>query len=593
MQKIGGQRQYVVIDVAAEQWDVRLIPQSVSEKYLGGQALGLYLCSLHAPEEEPFCFVSGALAGSKVPCSNTLSLVGRSQATGLIESSTSVTEFAHMLVSSGWQAIVLVGIARRPMVLHINSHTVEFNPCERLLGKLTHETSQALETETPSTVLSIGPAGENGVVFASVFHEEKPLDRHGFGALLGQKHIKAIVVEQGSLEYGPVDAERFRFAKDALHRILERSSYAKEYAQHGALALIPEAMRSGFAAVENVTKRVDPRLFHLSGDELTRQFSLETTTCEGCLLNCRRSVMRPGGNDLVVPDALGMMALGSNLGNYDSLIVMQWWEQCIALGLNPMGTGMVIGWIMAAKKEGYVDFSTPVTFGKTEGVEQLIEMIGKGSGEGLMFGKGTAHLENLYLSPAQAEKISCHVQGREMIPIDPRGAWGQALLIGLGEDMLFIPELLLSYLPLQSTTGKADWAVIQENLLAMFNSVGLCSQILVPLLYESSTLPLKQFLFRYPSLAYTNFNTKVVEDLLGGFLGINFSAKQLVNIGRYALYKHRVVNNNFNHPPFPIPVRFTLDPASNHTSASVVPYRELAERYRFLRTLDLATIEGD
>ncbi len=51
--------------------------------------------------------------------------------------------------------------------------------------------------------------------------------------------------------------------------------------------------------------------------------------------------MRPGGDDLALPDAYGMLALGSNLGNYDASLAMQWWHQAIDLGLHPVSAGIV------------------------------------------------------------------------------------------------------------------------------------------------------------------------------------------------------------------------------------------------------------
>ncbi|MDD2296259.1 MAG: aldehyde ferredoxin oxidoreductase N-terminal domain-containing protein [Sphaerochaetaceae bacterium] len=591
MQKMGGQRQYLVINLTTEQWEVQLIPQPTFEKYLGGEALGLHLWSLHtntSTEASPLCFVCGALTGSSIPCTNSLSIVGLSKATNLIESATNLTEFAGMLVSCGWQAVIIKGIARRPMVLHINSHSVEFKPCERLLGKLIHETEQALATEAPSSILSIGPAGENGVVYASIFHGEKPLDRCGFGALLGQKQIKAIVVTSGAVEYSPIDPTGFQSTRKTFSQIIEKSSYIKNYGSSGELALISKAMQQGFAGIENITKRYDPRLYHLDGEELERLFSLEIATCKECPMDCRKLVMRPGGHDLVVPDLLEMMALGSNLGNYDVLIAMQWRQKCVELGLHPVDTGLVIGWIMAAREQEFVDFSTTVTFGETVGVEQLIEMIAKGIGEGAMYGKGSAHLEKLYLTVGQAEKISCHINGREMIPIDPRGAWGEALLMALNEDFLFIPELLFPFLPLESSTKKAEWVVVQENLLALFRSVGVCPRLLIPLVFESNH-QLQKLILRTPLGAWLALDTKVLEDLVDEFLGIGLTKKQLLDIARRSLLLQRTINNNSAQPPFAIPLRFILDPASNHPSSAVVPYRQLVDRYEFLRALDLAS----
>jgi len=162
------------------------------------------------------------------------------------------------------------------------------------------------------------------------------------------------------------------------------------------------------------------------------------------------------------------------------------------------------------------------------------------------------------------------------------------LLMALNEDFLFIPELLFPFLPLESSAKKAEWVVIQENLLALFRSVGVCPRLLIPLVFESN-YQLQKLILRSPLGAWMALDTKVLEDLVDEFLGIGLTKKQLLDIARRSLLLQRTINTNTAQPPFPIPLRFILDPESNHPSSAVVPYRQLVERYKFLRALDLAS----
>ena len=204
MERVGGARQYLVIDLASEQWEVRLIPEPVYERFPGGEALALHLWSQfakddyhEAPSEAPLLFALGALAGSAALCTNTLTITGLSPQTHMVGSSTAMASFAPSLVSCGWQAVVLQGVARRQMTLHIDATSVRFNPSERLLKKRSSQAIRLVAEKNTDSVLCIGPAGEQGVSFASIMHEGRALERNGFGAVMGKKHIKAMIVSAG------------------------------------------------------------------------------------------------------------------------------------------------------------------------------------------------------------------------------------------------------------------------------------------------------------------------------------------------------------------------------------------------------------
>ena len=602
MKKVGGGRQYLLIDLASERWEVRLVPSADYDRYPGGEALGLHLWSMHSPAssnssaaDTPLCFACGALTGSKMMCSSSLSVVGQSPATNLVEADTTIVGVAEAMASCGWRAIVLAGIARRPMVLHISSDSVEFIHSERLIGKSATETILALQTSEVVSTMAIGPAGENAVNYACIVNDGLPIDRHGFGAVLGEKHIKALTVESGAMEVIPSDPEHFTETIAEITAILAKSPYVEEFKRTGPLGLIGEAMVKGFAAIDNNTKRTDPRLFHLSGEECARRFSLDATTCVDCPLSCQRKVMRPGGEDMVLPDAMGMMALGSNLGNYDPAMVMQWWQQCVDLGLHPVSTGMLLGWAMAAQEKSLLQTVPLIRFGETDGISETIDSIARGTVSGQQFAKGSHGFAKESWDDGLSTAIDSEILGRGMLSIDPRGAWGQALLIGLGEDFPLVPELLLDWLPGESTRAKAEWVVIQENLLAVIRSVGICPYLMVPLVFEAGTRRFHgmvlRMLARFPSISQSLVKLDSIAELLSCFSGVKMSSTHLMDVGRRAVFLKQLINDSPQSYPAEIPERFSLDPESNHTGNAVVPYRALVQRYRFLRALDLAKIE--
>jgi aldehyde:ferredoxin oxidoreductase len=113
------------------------------------------------------------------------------------------------------------------MVLRIHADSVEFIPSERLIGKQVQETLDHIAFPNACSTLVIGPGGENGVSFACVASAGTPLERRGFGALLGKKHIKAIVIENGPMSVAPVDRLGFGNALERLHRMVDSSAYVE------------------------------------------------------------------------------------------------------------------------------------------------------------------------------------------------------------------------------------------------------------------------------------------------------------------------------------------------------------------------------
>jgi len=574
MEKIGGTRQYLVIDLASEHWEVQHIPDKVYKDYIGGEALGFYLWSLHTQNDLlddfalPLVFSAGALVGSKTPCSNMISIVGKSPETHLVHAATAPAEFAAALIESSWQAIVLIGVARRQMTIHIDAENVLFSPSDKLINKHTSQTAASFQTNPNVSVMSIGPAGEQKIPFSAIIHERRAMERFGFGAVLGGKHIKALAISAGEFNFRPFDVQTFTQKLKELEHTLNSSSYAQRYKQTGPLFVLEQAHRHGFAAVENSKKRTDPRLFHLESSECSRKFALEPIACENCALCCQRNVMRPGGNDAILPHALEMMALGSNIGNYDTNLVIQWRSQCIELGLHPVSTGMIIGGEMDRKNQS-------LEFGSSHGVSEYIEMLAKTG------------------SPTSPD---CIVGGRTMAPFDPRGAWGEALLIGLFEDFPSIPEVYFNWLPPAHTIAKAQWAVLQENLLAIFRSIGLCDETIIPLLFEHGNRKLHRLLLkfyaRFPKRMVQLIQLRPLAELLSAYTGISFNSKQLMNIGRRSIAL-KIKLHGESVIPAPLPERFLIDPESNHQLSATVPYKYLADRYRFFRRLDVATHKED
>jgi aldehyde:ferredoxin oxidoreductase len=97
---------------------------------------------------------------------------------------------------AGYDALTVKGQAERPVYLYIHDGTVETKDASALWGLSAFDTAESIREEVGKgvSVLSIGPAAENLVVFATALADAGASVAGGIGSILGSKKLKAIAV---------------------------------------------------------------------------------------------------------------------------------------------------------------------------------------------------------------------------------------------------------------------------------------------------------------------------------------------------------------------------------------------------------------
>src|SRR5512145_513423 len=147
------------------------IPRELLLAYLGGRGLGVRLLrDAHTLDPlvrgMPLVFAVGPLCGTPAPTAARLAVVSRSPLTGTVSDGSAGGRFAHRLKAAGFDALRIVGRSPRPVALAVTPAGAEILPADSLWGKTVGETVRALEGR--GSVAAIGPAGENGVLFAGI-----------------------------------------------------------------------------------------------------------------------------------------------------------------------------------------------------------------------------------------------------------------------------------------------------------------------------------------------------------------------------------------------------------------------------------------
>jgi aldehyde:ferredoxin oxidoreductase len=215
--------------------------EEVLRKYPGGQALGQLVLMHELPQgvaplspENIMVFMTGPLTGTgKTPAGGGYVDTTLSNVTPYVVSAFSSGYWGAYLKFSGYDGIILNGAADSPVYLWINNGKVEIRDASKLWGKDSHETEELVRREVGqphASVVTIGPAGENGVRGAMLLNDANHSAAHGSGAVMGAKKVKAIAA-YGTNRVPVRDGEALVDAGNRWREKLKPYSYPRD--RHG------------------------------------------------------------------------------------------------------------------------------------------------------------------------------------------------------------------------------------------------------------------------------------------------------------------------------------------------------------------------
>ena len=121
---------------------------------------------------------------------------------------------------AGYDGLVVYGKADKPTYLLIEGDRVELRDATHLTGMCAMACRDKLKEELGRAfrVVTVGPAGENSVVFASVVADNDATGSSGLGAVMGSKNLKAIVVKGTGKRVNIADPERAQKLRQQVRR---------------------------------------------------------------------------------------------------------------------------------------------------------------------------------------------------------------------------------------------------------------------------------------------------------------------------------------------------------------------------------------
>lgn len=551
-----------LLEVDLDLGTVRAVPldPSLLATYLGGRGLGVRLLRDDFRRDPldpslPLIFAVGPLCGSGAPASARLSVVSRSPLTGTIYDGSSGGPFALRLKAAGFDAVRVVGRSPRPVVLAITPQGGELLDASALWGERVGSTLRALAGR--GSVAAIGPAGEAGVRYAAIGLDGGAIERGGLGAVMGAKHLKALVVA-GDRPTLVADPQRLAAAGADVLRLFRASPVLcgeLGLGVYGTLALVDLLAQRRMTPTENFRHTWFAGTAAYSGPALSRAYAPRGEGCGDCPVHCRQR----GADGEVLPGYEAASHFGALLGNADPTAIVHANTLCSELGLDPVSAAATL----AAWGEARGRFPGPEEF------VPLLEAIAAGTGEGALLGEGAARVAAQMGRP----ELAMTVKGLELPAYDPRGAYGLALAYATcnrgGCHLCAYPighEILRKPVPTErfSFAGKARMVKIAEDSIAAIDSLGVCRFALL-------AAGLEEYAALYAAVS-----------------GEAVTAGELQMAGERVFLAERCYNagNGFTAADDDLPQRFFLEPGSSGLGIAVPPLdraRFLEERGKYYR----------
>jgi aldehyde:ferredoxin oxidoreductase len=517
------------------------IPEKWERDYLGGASLAArILYSSLAAEldplspQAPLLFMNGPLSGTAGPTVGRFVVCGKSPATGLWAESNCGGFWGPTLRFAGYDGLWITGKADRPVYLWIDDGRLEVREAESLWGLDTYAAQEAIKKEIGQPgmhVLTIGPAGENGVLFAGLFCDHgRTAGRTGLGAVAGAKNLKAIAV-RGTKKIPLASPEKYAPLRTASNHAIKSDNVAE---------VLHETGTSGVADYSDYIGSMPKRYYHqgifddvdkVSGSTMAETILTGVSACHACVIACGRVVRLEDGDKRKGPEYETIVGFGPNLLNNDLASIVRLGEVCDRSGMDTISASNTVGLAFYLFEKGVITEKDTggiaLHWGDTGAVEKLLHLTARREGIGALLADGSRAFGRAF----KAEEEAVQVNGLEVAYHDPRGVSGMALVYATSprgachnkSDYFFVDwgqteaSLDLKTFDKKAGAEKAGNVARHQDWRSVCDSLVIC--------------------------LFANLPAETVRDLVNAACGLEWSVEDLIRSGERGWNLKRAINN--------------------------------------------------
>ena len=404
--------------------------------YLGGVGVASKLLSENmnpgadplAPEQ-PIVFAIGAGAFIFPVLTKTVAMFV-SPLTGELGESYAGGRMAMSMLLAGYDALVITGKATKYSYLTISTQNIDIKDARALWGLPVRDAVRTVRDREYAgglaagkrSIMCIGPAGENGVAYASVTVDTyRHFGRMGLGACIGSKNLKAIMV-YGNRSIPILNQKQyFKVYREIYNKCTETDNMAKYHDAGTPINILPLNKAGGLPTL-NLSACTFEFANDVSGEAFANKNLVRKMSCTGCPVGCihigmyRREFDKGHEYEAisVAYDYELIFALGTFLGVKSTDEIIAIIDEVEENGLDAMSTGVCLGWATEALMKGLIsadDTQVDLRFGDSAGYIKAIQHLSTGKNDFYRaLGKGSRHASSRY----GGEDFAMHIAGNEM-----------------------------------------------------------------------------------------------------------------------------------------------------------------------------------
>jgi aldehyde:ferredoxin oxidoreductase len=530
------------INLTTAQTEEYVVPERWTRDFLGGASLAArILYEYLTPDldplspEAPLLFMTGPLTGTSGPTTGRFVICGKSPATGLWAESNIGGFWGPELRKAGYAGLWITGKASEPVVLWLNGNRLEVRPAAHLWGMETYAAQEKVKEEIgvkSARVCVIGPAGERGVLFASIMCDHgRMAGRTGLGAVMGSKNLKAVAVH-GEGEIPVFDLTRYKVVRSEANRKLREDNEAKVLRELGTASAANYAEYLGAMPVKYFSRGAFPAVDEISGAKMTESILVGQSACQGCVIACGRVVKLPGESvKRKGPEHETMVGFGANLLNDNLPSIVALGELCDRFGMDTISASNTIGLAFSLYEKGVITKEDTggieLNWGDVDAIEQLVRLTASRQGFGDLLALGSKRFGAHF----GAEEEAVQVNGLEVAYHDPRGVSGMALSYATSprgachnqSDYFFVDwghsreEIGIEFMDRHAQAEKAANVARHQNWRSVDNALVTC--------------------------IFANVGAQEKVDLVNAACGLDWSVAELMRFGECSWNLKRAINN--------------------------------------------------
>lgn len=547
-----------------------VIPKEWEVDFLGGASLAarILYTSLTADlepfsPEAPLLFMNGPLSGTAGPTVGRFVVCGKSPATHLWAEANCGGFWGPVLRFAGYDGLWVTGKAERPVYLWIDDGRLEIRAADHLWGLDTYATQEAIKKEIGRPgmhVLTIGPAGENGVLFAGLFCDHgRTAGRTGLGAVAGAKNLKAIAV-RGTKKIPLTFPEKYAPLRTAANLAIKADNVAE---------VIHELGTSGVADYADYIGSMPKKYYHqgtfedvdkVSGSTMAETILAGVSACHACVIACGRVVRLEDGAKRKGPEYETIVGFGPNLLNNNLASIVRLGEICDRYGMDTISASNTLGLAFYLFEQGVISEKDtggfPLKWGDMAAAEKLLHLTARREGIGAFLADGARAFGRHF----NAEDEAVQVNGLEAAYHDPRGVSGMALVYATSprgachnkSDYFFVDWGQAEASLEMKTFDRIAGAEKAENVAHHQNWRSVCDSLVICL--------------------FANLPVETIVDLVNAACDLGWSVGDLLRSGERGWNIKRAINNRLGltRANDKLPKAF-LQPLEDGPSAGYVP----------------------